>query len=213
MREISFREDVLPLKDKLFRLALRITSDRMEAEDIVQDTLIRVWNKREEWAGMESIEAYCLAVARNLAIDRSEKKVAQTVELAPDMEYTAEATGPHEHLEQTERMSILHRLINGLPEKQRTIMQLRDVYNKYHARGFEIYQVALDPDEHFWKTQTAALPWISVRDADGLQSHYLQLYNVQSIPTFFLVGRDNALDKRDVQIKDLDAEIEALLGK
>ena len=63
------------------------------------------------------------------------------------------------------------------------------------------------------KTQTAALPWISVRDADGLQSHYLQLYNVQSIPTFFLVGRDNALDKRDVQIKDLDAEIEALLGK
>ena len=101
----------------------------------------------------------------------------------------------------------------GADGSTKRIMQLRDVYNKYHARGFEIYQVALDPDEHFWKTQTAALPWISVRDADGLQSHYLQLYNVQSIPTFFLVGRDNALDKRDVQIKDLDAEIEALLGK
>ncbi len=101
----------------------------------------------------------------------------------------------------------------GADGSTKRIMQLRDVYNKYHARGFEIYQVALDPDEHFWKTQTAALPWISVRDADGLQSHYLQLYNVQSIPTFFLVGRDNALDKRDVQIKDLDAEIESLLGK
>ena len=73
--------------------------------------------------------------------------------------------------------------------------------------------MALDPDEHFWKTQTAALPWISVRDADGVQSQYLTLYNVRSIPTFFLVNRDNTLDKRDVQIADLDAEIEMLLGK
>ena len=45
MQEISFRNDILPLKDKLFRLALRITSDRAEAEDVVQETLIRVWNK------------------------------------------------------------------------------------------------------------------------------------------------------------------------
>ena len=49
MQEISFRNDILPLKDKLFRLALRITSDRAEAEDVVQETLIRVWNKRDEW--------------------------------------------------------------------------------------------------------------------------------------------------------------------
>ena len=100
----------------------------------------------------------------------------------------------------------------GADGSTKRIMQLRDVYNKYHARGFEIYQVALDPDEHFWKTQTAALPWISVRDADGLQSHYLQLYNVQSIPTFFLIGRDNTLQKRDVQVKDLDAELQVLLN-
>lgn len=99
----------------------------------------------------------------------------------------------------------------GADGSTKRIMQLRDVYNKYHARGFEIYQVALDPDEHFWKTTTAALPWISVRDPQGLQSQYLALYNVQSIPTFFLIGRDNTLQKRDVQIKDLDAEIEALL--
>lgn len=101
----------------------------------------------------------------------------------------------------------------GSEGSTKRIMQLREIYNKYHARGFEIYQVALDPDEHFWKTQTAALPWISVRDADGVQSQYLTLYNVRSIPTFFLVNRDNTLDKRDVQIADLDAEIEMLLGK
>lgn len=74
MQEISFRNDILPLKDKLFRLALRITLDRAEAEDVVQDTMIRVWNKRDEWSQFESVEAYCLTVAKNLAIDRSQKK-------------------------------------------------------------------------------------------------------------------------------------------
>lgn len=101
----------------------------------------------------------------------------------------------------------------GADGSTKRIMQLRELYNKYHARGFEIYQVALDPDEHFWKTQTAALPWISVRDADGLDSRYLMLYNVKAIPTFFLVKRDNSLDKRDVQIDNLDAEIVKLLAE
>ena len=76
MPKIDFRNDILPLKDKLSRLALRITFDRAEAEDIVQETMIRVWNKRDEWHELESVEAYCLTVTRNLAIDRSEKKDA-----------------------------------------------------------------------------------------------------------------------------------------
>ena len=74
MPKIDFRNDILPLKDKLFRLALRITFDRAEAEDIVQETMIRVWSKRDEWHELESVEAYCLTVTRNLAIDRSEKR-------------------------------------------------------------------------------------------------------------------------------------------
>ena len=127
MQEISFRDDILPLKDKLFRLALRITFDRAEAEDVVQDTMIRVWNKREEWTQFGSIEAYCLTVARNLAIDRSQKKEAQNVELTPEMEEESEASGPYDQLINNERMSIIHRLINELPEKQRLIMQLRDI--------------------------------------------------------------------------------------
>ena len=127
MQEISFRDDILPLKDKLFRLALRITFDRAEAEDVVQDTMIRVWNKREEWTQFGSIEAYCLTVAKNLAIDRSQKKEAQNVELTPEMEEESEASGPYDQLINKDRMSIIHRLINELPEKQRLIMQLRDI--------------------------------------------------------------------------------------
>ncbi len=91
------------------------------------------------------------------------------------------------------------------------IMQLRDLYNKYHSRGLEIYQVSLDPDEHFWKTQTAALPWICVRDESSVNSNLLVLYNIQQLPTFFLVDKSNTLYKRDAQIKDLNAEIQSLL--
>lgn len=97
----------------------------------------------------------------------------------------------------------------GTKQSTQRIMMMRSLYNKYHAAGFEIYQVAVDPDEHFWKTQTAALPWINVRADEDSQA--LTLYNVQSIPTFFLITKENVLYKRDVQIKNLDAEIKALL--
>ena len=93
------------------------------------------------------------------------------------------------------------------------IMHLRDLYNKYHAQGFEIYQISLDPDEHFWKESVAALPWVCVRDANSTGSVYLTQYNVQSLPTFFTIDRNNVLQKRDAQIKDLDAEIKGLLAK
>ena len=91
------------------------------------------------------------------------------------------------------------------------IMMMREIYNKYHDRGFEIYQVSFDPEEHFWKTKTAALPWVSVWDENGTRSAVLAQYNVQTLPTFFLIDRNNTLQKRDAQIKDLDAEIQALL--
>ena len=90
------------------------------------------------------------------------------------------------------------------------IMSLRELYNKYHVQGFQIYQVAIDGDEHFWKTQTAALPWISTRVDDNTSS-VLQMYNVQQVPTFFLLDRSCNVVKRDAQIKDIDAEIKALL--
>lgn len=97
------------------------------------------------------------------------------------------------------------------PKSTERIMMLRELYNKYHSRGLEVYQVGLDSDEHFWKTQTAALPWINVYDPDGGDSKYLRLYNVMEIPTFFLIDRSNTLYKRDAQIKDLTKEIEGLL--
>ena len=93
------------------------------------------------------------------------------------------------------------------------IMLLRELYNKYHAQGFEIYQVSLDSNEHFWKTQTAALPWICVRDADGIESSYLSRYFIQQLPSYFLIDRTNSLYKRGEQVSDLETEIKNLLSK
>ena len=141
MQEISFRNDILPLKDKLFRLALRITLDRAEAEDVVQDTMIRVWNKRDEWQQFESVEAYCLIVAKNLAIDRSQKKDAQNVELSPEMAEEADTSGLYDRLVNNERMKIIHRLIDELPEKQRLIMQLRDIEGESYKDIAKVLQL------------------------------------------------------------------------
>ncbi len=96
-------------------------------------------------------------------------------------------------------------------QSTKRIMMLRELYNKYHAAGFEIYQVSVDPNEHFWKTSTAAIPWISVRDEAGIQGASVSSYNVQNIPTFFLIDRNNTLQARDVQIKDIDTAIKNLL--
>ena len=91
------------------------------------------------------------------------------------------------------------------------IMMLRELYNKYHAQGLEIYQVSLDPDKHFWKESVSALPWICVHDENGANSAFAAQYNVQAIPTFFLIDRQNVLQKRDAQHSNLDATIKSML--
>ena len=99
----------------------------------------------------------------------------------------------------------------AMEDSPKRILMLRELYNKYHAQGLEIYQVSLDTDEHFWKQQTSALPWISVHDPASVNSQRLALYNVQSVPDFFLIDKTNTLVNRAAQIKDLDAAIAALL--
>lgn len=141
MRKISFRHDILPLKDQLYRLALRITLNTAEAEDIVQDTMIKVWNLREQWQQFDSIEAFCLTVARNLSIDRSQKAEAQNAELTPDTQEVPDSLPPDERMERDEQLDIVHRLINELPEKQRTILQLRDIEGKSYKEIATILHV------------------------------------------------------------------------
>lgn len=145
MQQINFEHTLLPLKNKLFRLALRITLDRPEAEDVVQETLIRVWNKREELGQVESIEAYCMTVCRNLSLDRHARKEAQNLSLdAQVIDATDTALSAQEQMERSEKLQRVHELFNRLPEKQRTVMQLRDIEEKSYKEIAEILQVSED---------------------------------------------------------------------
>ena len=131
MRNISFRNDVLPLKDVLYRLALRITLKHEEAEDIVQDTLIKVWNKRDDWDNIESIEAFSLTVCRNLALDHIKQKgnLNESLE-SVGIDALAKGYTPYEQMLQKDRMQLVKRIVDTLPEKQRSCLQLRDFEGK-----------------------------------------------------------------------------------
>ena len=87
-------------------------------------------------------------------------------------------------------------------------IQLRGLYDKYNSKGFEIYQVSADRREHFWQQSASNLPWTCVRDANGTS---FALYNVQAIPTFFLINREGEVILRDAQIENTEKEIEKLL--
>ena len=81
MKKISFRNDILPLKNELYRLALRITLNPAEAEDVVQETMIKVWNRRDRWEEIDSIEAFCLTICRNISLDKMKKAENQNPSL------------------------------------------------------------------------------------------------------------------------------------
>lgn len=146
MKEISFQNDVLPLKNKLFRLALRITLNREEAEDVVQDTLIKVWNARDRWQELDSIETYSLTIARNLSLDRIKKMENQNDSLEEqNTERLDENTStPSERMIQKDKLDIVRNIIDELPEKQRSCLQLRDIEGKSYKEIADILSITED---------------------------------------------------------------------
>ena len=140
------------MKDKLFRLAFRITLNQQDAEDVVQETLIKIWNRRDQWDEIESLEGWALTIARNMALDVLRK---QDTHLGSVM-------GPHpfptivrdfqavisrevkEQMMEKERIAMVRDLMNSLPEKQRTAMQLRDFEDKSYKEIAAIMQISED---------------------------------------------------------------------
>ncbi len=144
MKTASFRNDVLPLKNMLYRLALRITLNQEEAEDVVQDTLLKVWNQRDNWHNIDSMEAYCTTVCRNLALDHV-KKNSHRQELFDNnlpLDRADSAFSPYEEMIHKDRIRLVRDVINALPEKQRTCIQLRDFEGKTYKEIADILQVS-----------------------------------------------------------------------
>lgn len=141
----DFQKDILPLKDRLFRLALRITLNRQEAEDIVQDTLIKIWNARDKWETIDSMEAFALTITRNLSLD-SIKRLGNNENMLEDSKADRPdyANTPSEHVIQQDKLTIVKRIINSLPEKQRSCMQLRDIEGKSYKDIAQILKITED---------------------------------------------------------------------
>lgn len=137
MNRERFQTEVLPLKDKLFRLALRITLNREDAEDIVQDTMLRVWDVQEQWPNIQSMEAYCLTICRRLALDFVKRAAARNVSFNPEQHDRPMASGS----EQKEEVRLIRQAMDQLPEAQRTIMQLRDVEEHSYAEIAELTEM------------------------------------------------------------------------
>lgn len=124
----SFQTRVLPVKNKLFRFALRFLGSEEEAKDVVQEVFIRVWNGREQMVDVQNWEAWCMRITKNLSLDRIRslsRKPTQSIGESFDVRH--EALTPYESAELDESMRRISELIGALPEKQRQVIHLRDV--------------------------------------------------------------------------------------
>lgn len=136
----------MPLKNVLYRLALRITMSKEEAEDVVQDTLLKVWDRRDTWQNIDSIEAYSLTICRNIALDRVKSSSWNSETLDQDsLEPRASgAATPYQRVEQKDMVDMVRRIVDSLPEKQKTCMQLRDFEGKSYKDIAGIMSISED---------------------------------------------------------------------
>lgn len=131
----QFKENILPLKDKMYRFACRIVEDTEEAQDLVQEVLVRLWDRKGDIVQYKSIEAYALTMTRNLCIDWLRTSGRLLKEDPAEMDLVDPVT-PYDLTEFRDTVSRINHLIGHLPEQQRTILHLRDI------EGYDFDEIA-----------------------------------------------------------------------
>lgn len=125
----EFREHVWPFKDRLYRLALKVVGDTAEAEDVVQEVLVKIWKQGADLSLINNMEAWCLRLTRNHAIDKLRggyRKRKTDFDHAPELT-SAQAQQPDQQVELQDTVAQIRQLMQGLPENQRMVMHLRDI--------------------------------------------------------------------------------------
>lgn len=141
----AFENRVIPAKNKLFRFALRLLNNAEEAEDVVQDVLIKVWKGRVAMDQINNWEAWCMRLTKNLALDRLRaQKRKSTDSIDVGFEVKQDGLSPHEKTEMIESMQQVNKLIASLPEKQRQVMHLRDVEGYSYNEIVEIMEIDMN---------------------------------------------------------------------
>lgn len=131
----EFKITVLPLRAKLLKYARKLTDEPEDAEDAVQEVLLKLWNKRLELEQYRSIEAFAMTLTHNICIDMWRCKRNDTLSL--DIVQAASPTGtPERLLEIKDEIRLMHEIIDSLPNLQRTIMRMKDI------EGYETDEIA-----------------------------------------------------------------------
>lgn len=166
----AFENRVLPVKNKLFRFALRFLGNEEEAKDIVQEVFIRVWNGKEQMDEVQNWEAWCMRITRNLSLDRIRlisRKQTRPIEETFDLHH--EALSPYESTEIGESMQKITRMIAALPEKQRQVIHLRDVEGYSYQEICEILELDMNQVKvNLFRARTAVREKLTKIDAYGL---------------------------------------------
>jgi len=119
----TFKKVFLPYHQKLYRVAYRIVQDVANAEDIVQDTFIKLWNKREDMENVENTEAFAIIILRNTCLDFL-RKTKNDYNMAYDTEIP-ETVSLSNQLEAKDEARRVKQLINKLPDQQRQVMMMK----------------------------------------------------------------------------------------
>ena len=115
--------------------ARKLTDEPEDAEDAVQEVLLKLWNKRLELEQYRSIEAFAMTLTHNICIDMWRCKRNDTLSL--DIVQAASPTGtPERLLEIKDEIHLMHEIIDSLPNLQRTIMRMKDI------EGYETDEIA-----------------------------------------------------------------------
>ncbi len=122
----DFKASVLPLRDKLFRFARRLTNNDGEAEDIAQDVVVKLWNRRYDLTKYRSTEALAMVMTKNMSLDylKSKRSKSSPLEKAYSL---ANSENPESIAERSDAVDKLKQVLNTLPEQQRMVLHLRDI--------------------------------------------------------------------------------------
>jgi RNA polymerase sigma-70 factor (family 1) len=123
----DFKTSVLPVSKKLLRFATHFLKDEDEAKDVVQDVFLKLWQKKEELVKVENIEAYAMRMTRNRCLDVIRGNKVIPIDNDTDRKLKEETEDVHSKVELSESANQIKRLIEKLPDLQRTIMHYRDI--------------------------------------------------------------------------------------
>jgi len=127
MTQKDFLDKVLPFKDKVYRLAKRLLVSRDEAEDATQELYLKLWKNKESLEGYQNMEAFAMTMTKNYCLDQLKSKRASNLTLVHSN--YANPDSLQKTIEAKDEAGLMLQLIDELPEKQRLVIQLRDVEN------------------------------------------------------------------------------------